>query len=79
MSVLQTPPLSAGQATPNGGALRTVRILLPIIVLAAGVAAWELVVRLNEIPPYVLPGPAAVFRTLVQDWPVLSQSLLVTL
>jgi NitT/TauT family transport system permease protein len=79
MSALQTPPLSAGQVTSNEGALRTVRILLPIVVLAAGVAVWELVVQLNDIPPYVLPGPAAVFRTLVQDWPVLSQSLLVTL
>jgi NitT/TauT family transport system permease protein len=79
MSALQTPPLSAGQATSNGGTLRLVRTLLPIVVLAAGVAAWELVVRLNDIPPYVLPGPAAVFRTLVGDWPVLSESLLVTL
>lgn len=79
MSALQTPPLSAGQATSNGGTLRLVRTLLPIVVLAAGVAAWELVVRLNDIPPYVLPGPAAVFRTLVRDWPVLSESLLVTL
>ncbi len=48
-------------------------------MLAVGVAAWELVVRLNNIPPYVLPGPSAVFVTLVQDWPVLSQSLLTTL
>jgi NitT/TauT family transport system permease protein len=48
-------------------------------VLAAGIALWELVVRINNIPPYVLPGPGAVFRTLVSDWPVLSQSLLTTL
>jgi NitT/TauT family transport system permease protein len=78
MSSLQTPP-SAEQATPDSRGLRLVRILLPIAVLAAGVAAWELVVRLNNIPPYVLPGPIAVFETLIQDWPVLSQSLLTTL
>jgi len=48
-------------------------------VLAAGIVIWELVVRLNDIPPYVLPGPGAVFRTLVSDWPLLSQSLLTTL
>ena len=59
--------------------MRVVRILLPVAVLAAGIASWELVVRVNDIPPYVLPGPSAVFRTLVSDWPVLSQSLLVTL
>ena len=79
MSSLQTPPLSARQAAPEQASLRLVRILLPIVVLAAGVALWELVVRLNHIPPYVLPGPIAVFATLVSDWPVLAQSLLTTL
>jgi len=79
MSSLQTPPLSAGQAGPESRGLRLSRILLPIVVLAAGVAVWELVVRLDNIPPYVLPGPIAVFRTLVGDWPVLSRSLLTTL
>ncbi len=78
-SPLQAPPLSAGQATPEGRVLRLVRILLPVAVLAMGIAAWELVVRLNELPPYVLPAPSAVFRTLIADWPVLSQSLLTTL
>ena len=79
MTSLETPPLSAEQAAPDRRALRLVRILLPIVVLAAGIALWELVVRLNNIPPYVLPAPGAVFRTLVQDWPVLSQSLVTTL
>ena len=78
-SPLQAPPLSAGQATPDGRALRFVRLLLPVAVLAMGIAAWELVVRLNDIPPYVLPAPSVVFRTLIADWPVLSQSLLTTL
>jgi NitT/TauT family transport system permease protein len=59
--------------------MRYVRILLPIVVLAMGTLVWELVVRLNNIPPYVLPGPLAVFSTLIADWPVLSQSLGVTL
>ena len=56
-----------------------VRIGLPIVVLAAGIALWELVVRVYDIQPFVLPGPWAVFQTLVSDWPVLSQSLGVTL
>ena len=78
MSVLQPPP-SAEQATPDGLGSRALRILLPLAVLAVGIAAWELVVRVNNIPPYVLPGPSAVFETLIADWPVLSQSLLTTL
>jgi len=79
MTSLETPPLSAGQAAPDSRTLRLVRILFPFVVLAAGIAIWELVVRLNDIPPYVLPGPGAVLRTLVQDWPLLFQSLLTTL
>jgi NitT/TauT family transport system permease protein len=79
MSGLQTPPTSDAQAMPESGGLRLVRILLPVVVLAAGIALWEFVVRVNNIPPYVLPGPGAVFKTLISDWPVLSQSLLTTL
>jgi NitT/TauT family transport system permease protein len=79
MNSLPTPPISIGQAAPEHGAVRLLRILLPVVVLAAGIAIWELVVRANDIPPYVLPGPLLVFRTLVGDWTVLSQSLLVTL
>ena len=79
MSVLpdRSPPKRRPAA--EGGALRAVRILLPVLVLAAGLAAWELVVRLNNLPPYVLPGPILVFKTLISDWGVLSRSLLVTL
>jgi NitT/TauT family transport system permease protein len=79
MSSLETPPPAAMPAKPDNGNTRLVRILLPIVVLAAGVAAWDLVVRVNDIPPYVLPGPGAVLKTLIDDWNILSQSLLTTL
>jgi NitT/TauT family transport system permease protein len=36
-------------------------------------------VRLKSLPPFILPGPGLVFATLVADWTVLSDSLLVTL
>jgi NitT/TauT family transport system permease protein len=58
---------------------RALRVLLPIAMLALGVVLWQLVVRLGDIPPYVLPGPGLVFSTLVSDWSLLSASLLVTL
>jgi NitT/TauT family transport system permease protein len=79
MNALQPPPIAAGQGAPDSRTLRLIRILLPIVVLAAGIVAWEFVVRIYAIPPYVLPAPSAVFQTLVSDWPVLSQSLLITL
>jgi len=58
---------------------RMLRALLPCAVLALGILAWDLVVRLNDIPPYVLPGPLLVAKTLEADWSVLAGSLLVTL
>ena len=58
---------------------RALRIVLPAIVLALGALAWDLVVRVNELPPYILPSPGLVLRTLVADWPILSASLLATL
>lgn len=79
MTDLQPPPIAAGQGAPDSRTVRLIRILLPVVVLAAAIAAWEFVVRFYAIPPYVLPAPLAVFQTLVSDWPVLSQSLLTTL
>ena len=58
---------------------RALRFALPVAVLALGLAVWESLVRLNDIPPYVLPGPGLILRTLATDWAVLWQSLLVTL
>ena len=58
---------------------RLLRLSLPVIVLALGVLLWDVVVRMNHIPPYVLPAPGLVFATLVSDGPLLWHSLLVTL
>ena len=55
------------------------RLVLPVAVLAVGVVAWDLIVRINAIPPYVLPSPGAVASALVEGWPILWSSLLVTL
>ncbi len=58
---------------------RWFRLLAPLAIAALAIAAWDLVVRLNQIPPYILPGPGLVVASLVTDWPILGPSLLVTL
>jgi NitT/TauT family transport system permease protein len=58
---------------------RPLRIALPVIVLAATILVWDLVVRIFAIPPFVLPAPGVVVATLVTDFALLMQSLLVTL
>ena len=55
------------------------RIVLPSVIFAAIVGAWEAIVRLKQIPPYILPSPSLIVQTLAQDWPVLLESLLTTL
>jgi NitT/TauT family transport system permease protein len=58
---------------------RALRVALPIVVLALGLVIWEFAVRIEHIPPYVLPGPGLILRTLGSDWVLLSQSLVVTM
>ena len=58
---------------------RALRVALPAVVLLLVLLGWELVVRINAIPPYILPGPLLVLTTLANDWPILWESLLATL
>ena len=67
------------EASYTGQSDRILRAVLPVAVLALGVLVWHLVVKLNDLPPYILPGPGLVFTTLVDDWPLLFGSLLATL
>lgn len=53
--------------------------LLPIVVMLATIWGWDRVVKVNDIPHYILPGPGLVLETLIEDWGTLSASLLVTL
>jgi NitT/TauT family transport system permease protein len=58
---------------------RLLRMVLPVVVLALGLLLWEAIVRINNIPPYILPSPGLVATTLIGDWSILSASLWVTL
>ncbi|MGB3046055.1 MAG: ABC transporter permease [Xanthobacteraceae bacterium] len=68
---------SVGALKLSRGAIA--RMALPLVVLALSIFAWHLIVSINDIPPYVLPGPALVAETLIQDWSILWASLLTTL
>ncbi len=54
-------------------------ILAPALVGMFAIAAWEIFVRVTNMPPYLLPGPILVFQTLISSWGELFPSLLVTL
>jgi NitT/TauT family transport system permease protein len=58
---------------------RLLRLAAPVAVGVLFLAIWEAVVRIDGIPPYILPAPSAVARSLWTDGPSLFGSLLVTL
>jgi NitT/TauT family transport system permease protein len=59
--------------------LFSAEVIAPILVGFLALIAWDLFVRILQLPPYILPGPILVFRTLIQEWATLFPALLVTL
>lgn len=55
------------------------RYLPSTALVAALFLAWEAIVRLGHIPPFILPAPSLVFATLISDRATLFSSLGVTL
>jgi len=55
------------------------RIIAPVLTGLFMLALWEGLVRAMAIPPYILPGPILVAKTLVSDWGTLWPALVVTL
>lgn len=53
--------------------------LAPLVVGLLVLGGWEALVRLNEIPPYILPAPSLIGETLWNDRAILLVSLAVTL
>jgi len=58
---------------------RALVVAAPILVALVALAAWQVLVTAYDIPAYLVPSPMRVARTLVDDWPLLSRSLGVTL
>lgn len=71
-------PAPAERAEPAAREDRLARILAPIVIAVLVVGGWEAIVRVHEIPHYILPGPSLIARELVESWPVLWPSLLIT-
>jgi NitT/TauT family transport system permease protein len=53
-------------------------VINSIAVLACLIALWQLVIWLNHLPAYILPGPLAVATTLRDRYPSLLNSLWIT-
>jgi NitT/TauT family transport system permease protein len=66
---------AAGPAAParRKGRLaeRAANLALPVLATVIVVALWAAVVRIFEIPDYLLPAPQAVAARVVKEWPLL--------
>jgi NitT/TauT family transport system permease protein len=68
---IPVPPLPLG--------VRVLRVLVPVVMLALLIGAWQAFVVALSVPDYVVPGPVRVAQAMVDDWPILFAALLVTL
>lgn len=55
------------------------RIVLPLALVGTLLLGWELLVRVQQIPHYILPAPSLVVSTLIERWDSLAPSLWFTL
>ncbi|WP_219215167.1 ABC transporter permease [Variovorax boronicumulans] len=54
---------------------RTLRIVVPIAVIALLFIVWEALVRINNVPHYIIPAPSLILSTLFENWGSLSSAL----
>ena len=57
---------------------RLLTVLIPIAVVALLILVWQVIISVGEIPPYQLPAPIDVARSLYNDWGTLAPALWVT-
>jgi NitT/TauT family transport system permease protein len=64
---------SSGAAAPvrRRTPSRAAELTIPFLVIVAVVIAWAAIVRVFDIPDYLLPAPQAVVARMVKDWPLL--------
>jgi NitT/TauT family transport system permease protein len=81
---MSEPPLTplAGTSKPRVALhqqiLSKLRFAAPFIFGLAFLAFWEIACRVNDVPPYLLPTPSNIIRTLFTDFGSLLPNLLVT-
>ena len=57
---------------------RALEAMAPLIFIAALLALWEVAVRASGVAEFILPGPIAIGRALIHDFPLLFPALVFT-
>jgi len=53
--------------------------VLPLALALVLLGLWEAIVRINDVPPYLLPAPSAIAAALCTHWSTLSAAMAATL
>ncbi|WP_442909710.1 ABC transporter permease [Hydrogenophaga sp.] len=72
------PPRAAARRTPLMAQPRVQRVVYPLLVGLVLIALWQGLVTGLELPPYLVPSPLLMMKTLFTDWAALGASLWVT-
>jgi NitT/TauT family transport system permease protein len=85
-SITDNPSLARLGDAPTAAELQTrderlrrreslLRTTVPVAVVVALLALWEVLVRVNNVPHYIIPAPSLILTTLVDNWETLSSAL----
>jgi NitT/TauT family transport system permease protein len=58
---------------------KILQVVVPVTALIIGIVIWHMIVTINQLPRYILPGPADVWDALWNDSATLWPALLVTM
>jgi NitT/TauT family transport system permease protein len=74
-----TPAASPSERTPWPGIEKWLAVAAPYLFGILFLGSWEAIVRIEEVPAYLLPSPLVISQTLISDFSILLPGLLVTL
>jgi NitT/TauT family transport system permease protein len=80
------PPMANADRAPSTEELKArddalrrrealLRMAVPAAVIAGLLVLWEALVRIYQVPHYIIPAPSLIFTTLVDNWDTLSAAL----
>jgi NitT/TauT family transport system permease protein len=67
------PSASARPTWRRGIGDRAADLLLPLLASIVVLAVWAAIVRIFDVPDYLLPAPQDVARRIIKEWPLLWQ------
>ena len=71
-------PLAGSARRTKAYMVKAIEIASPYLFGLVVLSAWEIAVRVEDVPPYILPSPLLILSTLVNDFGSLAPSLWVT-